>query len=174
MASNGRPIRPRGGSRGRPRSDASVQGNSDLPEGFLDIFPVAQLPSTHPEAYVEHGGKAIQRTEQQGFLCFGQYKKGYPTIPLKAFFSILIDDNSSDDRNILILDVYDHQIDRVIGKRLITRKDFPNAGEFSLFEFDFTPPGPDANMEFRIYYMGCPSRLRLLHLPSFLPPLISS
>jgi len=154
MASDGRPTRPRGGSRSRPRSGDSDQSNSGLPEGFLDIFPVSQLPSTHPEAYVEDGGKAIRQTQQQGFLCFGQYKKGYPTIPLKAFFSILIDDNFSDDRNILILDVYDHQIDRVIGKRLITRKDFPHAGEFSLFEFDFTPPGPDANMEFRIYYMG--------------------
>ncbi|PIE36107.1 hypothetical protein CSA56_01455 [candidate division KSB3 bacterium] len=131
-----------------------VRPRSGLPEGFLDIFHVAQLPSTHPEAFINRSGKAIRRTQQQGFLCFGQYKKGYPTIPLKAFFTILIDDNFSDDRNILILDVYDHHSDRVIGKRLITRKDFPHTGEFSLFEFDFTPPGPDANMEFRIFYMG--------------------
>ncbi len=128
--------------------------NTQLPDGFLDIFSVARLPSLHPGAFVERGGKAIRPTEEQGYFCFGQYKKGYPTIPLQALFSILIDNNTSDDRNILILDVYDHHIDRVIGKRVITRKDFPKLNEFCLFSFDFTPPSSEANMEFRIYYMG--------------------
>ena len=54
----------------------------------------------------------------------------------------------------MIIDVYDHNIDRLIGKRLITRKDFQKAGSFSLFRFDFTPPSRESNMEFRIYYMG--------------------
>jgi hypothetical protein len=125
-----------------------------LPNGFLDVFAVAQLPSTHPKAFVERGGKAIRTTTEQGFLCYGQYKKGYPLMPLQAVFSILIDNNTTDDRYILIVDVYDHNNDRVIGKQLITRKDFPKANEFCLFSFDFTPPSPQANMEFRIYYMG--------------------
>lgn len=128
-----------------------------LPAGFLDVFRVASLPSTHPQVTFEDGGKGIHHTLQQGFLCFGQYKTGYPTMPLKAFFSIRIDDNRSDDRNVLILDVYDHHQDRVIGKRLLTRKDFPLANDFCLFEFDFTPPSMQANMEFRIYYMGAAS-----------------
>jgi hypothetical protein len=124
------------------------------PDGFLDIFDVSRLPSTHPGAFVERGGKAIRATTEQGFLCFGQYKTGYPTIPLKALFSILIDNNTADDRNILILDVYDHHSDRVLGKRVITRKDFPKENDFSLFEFDFTPPSEEANMEFRVFYLG--------------------
>lgn len=123
-------------------------------EGFLDIFSVAELPSTHPGAIVEQGGKAIHTTAEQGFLCFGQYKQGYPVMPLQAVFSILIDNNTEDDRNILILDVYDHHSDRVIGKRVITRRDFAKANEFCLFTFDFMPPSQQANMEFRIYYMG--------------------
>lgn len=125
-----------------------------LPEGFLDVFQVYRLPSTHPNAFYERGGKAIRATTRQGFLCFGQYKTGYPTMPLKAYFSILVDNNTADDRNLLILDVYDHQSDRVIGKRVITRKDFAKANEFCLFEFDFMPPSAQANMEFRVYYMG--------------------
>jgi hypothetical protein len=125
-----------------------------LPEGFLDVFGVATLPSTHPAAFIERGGKAIHTTTQQGFLCFGQYKKGYPVMPLQAIFSISIDNNTMDDRNIFIIDVYDHHIDRVLGKRVITRKDFEKANEFCLFTFDFTPPSNEANMEFRIYYMG--------------------
>ncbi len=123
-------------------------------DGFLDIFRVADLPSTHPGAVVERNGKAIHASLDQGFLCYGQYKKGYPTRPLKALFSIQIDNNTADDRNILILDVYDHTSDRVIGKEIVTRKDFAKANQFCLFTFDFTPPSADANMEFRIYYMG--------------------
>ena len=123
-------------------------------DGFLDVFRVANLPSTHPGAFVERGGKAIRATAKQGFLCYGQYRKDYPTKPLKALFSILLDNNTADDRNILILDVYDHHSDRVLGKEVITRKDFSKADSFCLFEFDFTPPSPDANMEFRVYYMG--------------------
>ncbi len=123
-------------------------------EGVLDIFRVADLPSTHPGAFVEQGGKAIRTTTEQGFLCFGQYKQGYPVMPLQAVFSISIDNNTADDRNILLLDVYDHHSDRVIGKRVITRKDFAKAHEFCLFTFDFISPSQQANMEFRIYYMG--------------------
>ena len=88
---------------------------------------MANLPSTHPGAFNHRGGKAIRATTEQGFLCYGQYRKGYPTKPLKALFSILLDNNTADDRNILILDVYDHHSDRVIGKEVITRKDFSKA-----------------------------------------------
>lgn len=123
-------------------------------EGYLDIFRAANLPSTHPQAIVERGGKAIRATTTEGFLCYGQYKKGYPTVPLQALFSVLADNNSADDRYILIIDVYDHASDRVLGKRVISRKDFPKANEFCLFTFNFTPPSKDSNMEFRIYYMG--------------------
>ncbi len=120
----------------------------------LDVFSVSALPSNHPQSIVEHGGKAIPSNLKQGFLCFGQYRTGYPTSALRAIFSILIDNNSADDNYILILDVYDHQSDRVIGKRLITRKDFDKANEFCMFTMDFTPPSVEANLEFRIYYMG--------------------
>ena len=122
--------------------------------GFLDIFDVSKLPATHPGSVVERGGRAIHPTSRQGFLCFGQYLTGYPQKLLKAYFNILIDDNTKDDRYILILDVYDHHSDRVLAKELITRKDFSKANEFCLFEFEFTPPSANASMEFRVYYMG--------------------
>lgn len=125
-----------------------------LPDGFWDVFQVATLPSTHRGAFVERGGKAIKATTEQGFLCFGQYREKYPQQPLQAVFSILIDNHTADDRYILFVDVYDHHSDRVIGKRLISRKDFPAANTFCLFTFDFTPPSAQARMEFRIFYLG--------------------
>jgi hypothetical protein len=67
---------------------------------------------------------------------------------------VLVDNNTADDSYVLVLDVYDHHSDRLIGKRLLTRKDFPKANGYCVFDFDFTPPSPQARMEFRIYYMG--------------------
>lgn len=130
-----------------------MRQTQQLPQGFLDVFAVAKLPSLHPAVKIERGGKSV-KADAHGFLCFGQYRQGYPTIPLQAVFSMLTDNTTEDDRNVVILDVYDHHSDRVLGKRVITRKDFAKADEFCLFTFDFTPPGPQANMEFRIYYMG--------------------
>ena len=128
--------------------------DEQLPAGFLDLFQVATLPSTHSGAFVEHGGKAIRATTDQGFLCRGQYRENYPQQRLQAVFSILLDNNTADDRYILFLDVYDHHSERVLGKRLITRKDFPRANDLCIFTVDFTPPGPQARIEFRIFYMG--------------------
>jgi hypothetical protein len=128
--------------------------NQQLPPGYLDIFRVADLPSAHPAVFLERGGKAIRATNHQGLLCFGQYRKGYPTIPLRVIFSALIDNNTADDCSILLLDVYDRHTDTVLVKTLITRKDFPKANEFCLFPLDFTPPDVEAEMEFRMYYMG--------------------
>ncbi len=122
-----------------------------IPTVVGDVFKVAWLPSNHPEACIEQGGRAIHATTEPGFLCFGPYKEGYPTIPLQAIFSILVDDNT-DDRNIVMIDVYDQQT--VLDKKTLTRKDFKRANEYYPFTLDFTPRSKEAKMEFRIYYMG--------------------
>lgn len=93
-------------------------------------------------------------SKNQGFLVFGQYRQGYPLQPLQVVFSLKINDNATDDWYVLILDVYDHTSDRLLGKRVLTRKDFERANAYCLFSLDFIPPSPAANMEFRIYYMG--------------------
>ncbi|GAK54133.1 hypothetical protein, fragment [Candidatus Moduliflexus flocculans] len=123
-------------------------------EGFVDIADVASLYSNHPNVAMERGGKAIYTTTAQGFLAFGYHKSGLPTVPLQAVFSIMIDNNTHDDANILILDVYDQRRDRIIANKLITRKDFPKAGDFSLFKLDFTPPSMTTDVEIRIFYFG--------------------
>lgn len=137
-----------------PARILSASAVKDLPQGYLDRFDVAQLPATHPAVFVERGGKAIRATTQQGFLCCGQYRAGYPATPLLAIFHILIDNNTADDQYVLILDVYDHHGDRLLAKQGITRKDFPITNEFCPFVLDFTPSGSDAILEFRVYYMG--------------------
>lgn len=128
--------------------------NGQLPTGFLNVAHAATLSSTHPGVFLEQGGKAIRVTSEQGYLCCGLYCENYPQRPLQAMFSLLIDNNTADDQYILFVDIYDHRSQRVVGKRLITRKNFPKANERCLFAVDFTPPSPQANMEARVLYMG--------------------
>ena len=136
-------------------------------EGFVDIADVATLFSTHPNVVAERGGKAIYTTTVQGFLAYGYHKSGLSAVPLQAVFSIMIDDNAHDDANILILDVYDQGRDRIIANKLITRKDFPKAGDFSLFKLDFTPPSASTDVEIRIFYFGnayvCADKIGILN-----------
>jgi hypothetical protein len=125
----------------------------ECPDGYIEIFEVSKTLATHPLVYRYGLGKAISATMEAGFLCYGQYRKGYPAIPLRVLYVIQIDNNSVDDRNILILEAYDHHQDRVIGKQLVSRKDFEQANKVCLFTIDFVPK-IDAEMEFRVYYMG--------------------
>lgn len=136
-----------------PPADYQPAQAPKLPEGYYDLFDVAALPTTHPEAFNEKGGRAVRATLNQGFLCFGQYTS-YPTIPLQAAFSVMIDNNTVDERAVLEIDVYNSTNNQVIVKRQITRRDFQLAGEFSVFKLEFTPPSSGAKLEFRIKYLG--------------------
>ena len=137
------------------RGLASTSATSTLPDGYYGIFDVDSLQTNLPEAFaVDDGGMAVPATSGEGYLCFGQYSKGYPLIPLKAVFSVLIDNNTADDNDILILDVYDHNSGEVLATRTVSRKDFPEAKAYTLFDLDFVPPNAEASLEFRIYYLG--------------------
>ena len=141
-------------------SSANVVGSSsavaknNLPSGFVDVFDVTLLPTDLAGAFLEPDGRAILATYEQGFLCFGQYAKDYPGNPLRAVFRVLIDNNTADNNDILILDVYNRLTGSVLAKRVIARRDFLNAQEFSLFTLDFIPPTGQYELEFRMYYLG--------------------
>ena len=121
-----------------------------LPEGFFDIFYGSDLLSLHPNAYNEGIHRIINNTSQPGYLCFGQYQEGYPVQALQAVFEMAIDDNFTNDQYCTILDVYDHHSDRVLVKKVITRKDFWRIGIY-LFALGFIPSSPQARLEFRVY-----------------------
>ncbi len=122
----------------------------ELPEEYA----VTDLSSSHPKVVLERGGKGIRKTTEQGYLCAGPGKRGYPQKTLQASFSMLIENNSDDDRYVLLLDVYDRLRDQVLAIRVITRKDFPETDSFRRFELRFTPPDASSRLDFRIYYMG--------------------
>lgn len=136
-----------------PTEPVPSSGTSNTKDGLLDLFNVVNLPATHPEAFHDRGGRAVKTTATQGYLAYGQYQTGYPAQALEAYFSVFIDDNTIDNRQILTLDVYDSAQNASLAQKVITRKQFPVAGEFSLFKLTFTPV-EQSRLEFRIYYHG--------------------
>lgn len=121
--------------------------------GIIGVYNVSELQSNHPEVFEVREGKSLKATFTQGYLCYGPYVKKYPVKPLDVYFSIFIDNNSADNRNIVSLDVYDSFRERILAQQTIYRKNFPKAGDFNLFKLSFTPVEGSV-LEFRIYYFG--------------------
>ncbi|MBD3307552.1 cellulase family glycosylhydrolase [candidate division KSB3 bacterium] len=136
---------------GHPTSPPETSPGEE--EGVIDVFSVSKLPSNHPHAFRDRGGKAIRATTVQGFLAYGQYVTGYPTQPLDVYFSVYIDNNTADDRRILTLDVYDSAQKKLLAQAFISRKQFPKANAFNLFKLTFTST-EQSKLEFRIFYNG--------------------
>lgn len=95
----------------------------------------------------------VPATTQTGYAIYGIRKEGYPKENLNITFLCEIDNNTYDDRNIIILDIYDLAHDTVVAKKLLTRKNFPHAN--TPYSIDF-PLLYHKNMiiEPRIFYMG--------------------
>lgn len=125
-----------------------------LPDGFFDVFDVPLFPTNLSRAILEQDGRAVPSSREEGFLCYGQNRTGYPGIPLRAVFSVLIDNNTTNNETILVLDVYDRLSNKILAQRKVARRDFPKANAYSLFEVNFIPPVGQYVLEFRIYYIG--------------------
>ena len=126
-------------------------------DDFVDIFYVADLPSTHPNVIHTPKFKAVAADvsdeQTRGFLVYGQYVKNYPQRRFRAYFSVWIDNNSADEKLIAILDVFNATTGHTIAGIALNRQDFPVVNDYTLFAVDFIPP-PDAVLEFRIMYLG--------------------
>ena len=133
----------------------SDNGQTDNKDGMLYSYPLSQCQyCNHPDVFLDKGGKAIRATTTKGFLAFGPYATGYPVKPLEVYFSVFIDNNTFDNAKILTLDVYDAENkEHLVKETPITRKQFPVAGDFSLFKLSFTPKA-NSKLEFRIFYEG--------------------
>ncbi len=138
-----------------------------LPDGIIDLFDVPLLPTTLTGATLERGGRAISASQEQGFLCYGQYRTDYPGIPLRAVFSVLIDNHTANDEDILVLDIYDYVNNKILAQQKVARRDFLQAYEYSIFEIDFIPPVGQSALEFRIYSFGrayiCANKIAIIN-----------
>jgi len=71
-----------------------------------------------------------------------------------ATWSLMIDDNSSDNSAIAHIDVTDNVGQIVIAKADITRKQFTGANTLQTFSLPFTAPASPVGLEFRVGYSG--------------------
>ena len=102
-------------------------------------------------------------TEIEAILCSGNYVMNLPIIPLQAVFSLWFDTagyetDGTDVKHVVALDSYDSDSKQTLSQRRLTQADFflpvLDPVQKRLFRLDFTPPSPDAILEFRIYYNG--------------------
>jgi hypothetical protein len=124
-----------------------------LPEGILSVTEAIETPYTHPRAMLNVHGRAVRANRTQGFLFFGNYQKGYPEQELTAVFSLFIDDNTSDDAYICIIDVVKNRR-HVAAYKLLRRSEFPVSGEHTDISLNFVCDDTTAEYETRCLYLG--------------------
>lgn len=125
-----------------------------------NVFLFQEVTTTEselPNTTTSSNEREVQ-TELKGFLSKTQPKQ-CPPKELLACFSLRVWDNTQDDQYLVILDVYNPYEDRILAKRVVSRKEFPYSGEVSLFHLAFTSPLQPGSVVCRIYYTGTSERI---------------
>lgn len=89
-----------------------------------------------------------------GYFQFGPYVTTVAPGPHRAFWSLLIDNNSADNASVVSLDVYDATQNVVIASRTVTRQEWTAAHNYQRFELPFSLASNQAGhmLEFRVFW----------------------
>lgn len=97
------------------------------------------------------GWSANTAQDASGRLVYGPYDTTLAAGNLVATYSMMVDDNSADNGNVVLIDVYDYTVDQVLASMTITRKQFRYPCKYQDFKLSFTNTAGHA-MEFRIWW----------------------
>lgn len=98
------------------------------------------------------GWSANTAQDGTGHLIYGPYDTVIPAGYYTAAFKMLIDNNTSNDDQVVQLDVRDATAGAVLKSQYITRKQFTAANQYHTFDLAFYSPGGHS-MEFRVYWL---------------------
>ncbi len=145
------------------------------------IMTLSQIISKLPHAYAEDDntnqlllkwyatdpnlghnvGKAVDgiwtadsAVDSSGYLSFGPYLNTLKQGVYSATWSLQINDNTTNNHNILRLEVYDVLTNNLISYRNITREEFIKPGVFQDFNVEFPEWGTERSLEFRCFWYG--------------------
>lgn len=122
-----------------------------------------------PQRWEGEGGNLGHKTgrlETDGWLCqvgidapgdhmiFGPYDRSVPAGPNTAEFRMKTDNNTANDAPVVTIEAYDANIGQVLASKVITRKQFPVASEYTTFSLPFTMPGDEHALELRVWWAG--------------------
>src|SRR5262249_55749755 len=106
------------------------------------------------------------RLETDGWLCqvgidkandhmiYGPYDTTVPAGPNTAEFRLSIDNNTADNAPVVRLEVNDSTADQVIASQVITRMQFPVAGQYTTLSLPFTLSADNHSLELRVFWFG--------------------
>lgn len=98
------------------------------------------------------GWSANMAQDPQGMMCYGPYTTVIPPGPMDGVFQLMIDNNTSDNANVVYIDVNDATTGQVLASATITRRQFTGTYTYQLFHLNFAPSGWNHQIELRTYY----------------------
>ena len=145
------------------------------PEQLLPSFPasapVQDLIELHGQSmHWDAAGPTLLhktgRLETDGWLCqvgidtanehmiYGPYDTTVPAGPNTAEFRLSIDNNTADNAQVVRLEVNDRTADQVIASQVITRTQFPVAGQYTTLSLPFSLSADNHSLELRVFWFG--------------------
>ncbi|WP_221409790.1 carbohydrate-binding protein [Pseudochryseolinea flava] len=106
------------------------------------------------------------RLETDGWLCqtgidaanqhmvYGPYVNTIPAGPNVAEFRMKVDNNTANNDPIVDIDVRNATTGQILASQIITRQQFPIAGDYTNFTLPFNMPAENQSLELRIYWRG--------------------
>jgi hypothetical protein len=98
--------------------------------------------------------RVVRYNDRSQFLTYGPYttlvKKGRN----RVYFSLAVDNNSSNNQNIAWIDVYNSKEKKRLAFKEIYRKDFRRARALQNFTLEFNNQTDYSTLEFRVYFRG--------------------
>lgn len=87
-------------------------------------------------------------------MVYGPYATDIPVGEHRAFFDMIIDNNTADNNIMVTVDVRDHDTGEVLATRDIRRQDWTYTSNYERFYLPFTNENAGHRLEFRVYWHG--------------------
>lgn len=154
-----------------PLSDALTWPSDQLLPSFPAPASVQDLIILRgkPQRWEGEGGNLRHKTgrpESDGWLCqvgidapgdhmiFGPYDRSVPAGPNTAEFRLKTDNNTANDDHVVTIEVFDANIGQTIASKVVTRRQFPVAAEYTTFSLPFNLAADDHAIELRVWWAG--------------------
>lgn len=137
------------------RESTHVYAESEQPNEMVFKWNATDLKLGH------NVGRAVgniwivdSSVDPSGYLSFGPYLNTLEQGGYSATWSLQINDNTTNNHNILRLEVYDVLTNSLLSYRNISRQEFVKTGEFQDFNVEFQDWGKGRSLEFRCFWYG--------------------
>ncbi|MDO3413369.1 GxGYxYP family putative glycoside hydrolase [Saccharibacillus sp. CPCC 101409] len=87
-------------------------------------------------------------------MVYGPYATDIPAGKHRAYFDMIIDNNTADNNVMVTIDVRDNTTGAILATRDVRRQDWTYTSNYERFHLDFTNPTAGHELEFRVFWHG--------------------